>query len=249
MRSLPEAIPDENFLLGLETEELASYLLKFLRRRQQRNELLHLGNFQTSLFAENPGGHKYEHNRRDEINLAISEAWAWLEVQGFLVPAEGGNGAHGFRVLSRRARNLDDQADLKLFSKARRIDKAMLNPRIAQSVWSAFMRGEFDVAAFTAMKAVEVAVREAGGFAAADLGTNLVRDAFHEDNGPLTDMQAERSERQARSHLFAGAIGTYKNALSHRDINIDDPDEALEIVLLANHLLRIVDRRKAANSA
>jgi uncharacterized protein (TIGR02391 family) len=99
------------------------------------------------------------------------------------------------------------------------------------------------------MKAVEVAVREAGGFTAADLGTDLMRDAFHEDRGPLTDMQAEKSERQARSHLFAGAIGSYKNALSHRDVNIDDPDEALEIVLLANHLLRIVDRRKAARLA
>ena len=109
MRSLPEAIPDENFLLGLETEELASYLLKFLRRLQGRKEHLHLANFQSSLFSGNAGGHKYDTNRQDEINLAVAEAWGWLEVQGFLVPASGMKSAHGFKALSRRALKLDDR--------------------------------------------------------------------------------------------------------------------------------------------
>ena len=65
------------------------------------------------------------------------------------------------------------------------------------------------------MKAVEVAVREAGGLGADELGVNLMRKAFHIDNGPLTDMNAERGERQARSDFFAGAIGSYKNSHSH----------------------------------
>ena len=47
------------------------------------------------------------------------------------------------------------------------------------------MRGQFDEAAFHAMKAVEVAVREAGGFSPADLGLDLMRKAFHEENGAV----------------------------------------------------------------
>jgi hypothetical protein len=163
MNSLPEMIPDEEFLLNLETEELAGYVLKFAKQQTQ-NRMLHLGNFQNSLFGPNIGGIKYGQKRQAEITLAVAEAWSWLEVQGLLVTAEGMNGANGFRVLSRRALKLGDQDDLRSFAKARRLEKASLHPRIAQSVWSAFMRGEFDVAAFQAMKAVEVAVREAGSF-------------------------------------------------------------------------------------
>lgn len=72
-----------------------------------------------------------------------------------------------------------------------------------------------------------------------------MRGAFYVDNGPLTDMNAEKGKRPARSGLFACAIGSYENSHSHRDVDLDNPDEAHELVMLANHLLRIVDQRRS----
>jgi len=44
-------------------------------------------------------------------------------------------------------------------------------------------------------------------------------------------MTAEGGEREG----WAEAIASYKNPYSHRDVNLDDPHEALEIILLAIH--------------
>lgn len=106
--------------------------------------------------------------------------------------------------------------------------------------------GSFGFQSFLARVRAGGKLQPAGGFEAGDIGTDLMRKAFHEEAGPLTDKSAERSERQARSSLFAGAIGSYKNPHSHRDVDINEPEVAMEIVLLANHLLRIVDGRLRA---
>jgi uncharacterized protein (TIGR02391 family) len=152
------------------------------------------------------------------------ERLAGIEVQGLLIPAPGMNGSNGLRIFSRRANKMKVPDDITQFARSRRIHKDTLHPRIAQKVWSAFMRGEYDTAIFQVMKAVEVSVREAGGFTTGDIGTDLMRKAFHEDNGPLTDKSVEKSERQARSALFSGAIGSYKNPHSHREIDLNEPN-------------------------
>jgi hypothetical protein len=71
-----------------------------------------------------------------------------------------------------------------------------------------------------------------------------MRKAFDVNCGALTDTTAVPAERQALSDLFAVAIGAYKNPHSHRNVALDNPDEAAEIILLANHLLRIVGARR-----
>jgi uncharacterized protein (TIGR02391 family) len=247
MFQLRQAIPDPDVLLALEPEELAAKLLFLIRRRQDLADRFHAGSLDSELWQQNFDQPSYPRERQAEISLALAEAFAWLEAQGFTVPDAGINGTNGWRRLSRRAHRMETEADFAQYAIARRLPREALHARLAQSVWLAFMRGEFDVAVFQAMKAVEVAVREASGLTA-DLGVRLMRKAFDPKSGPLTDMQAEEGEREARSALFAGAIGSYKNPHSHHDVQLDDAAEAIEIIMLANHLLRIVDSRKAAKT-
>lgn len=242
MRELVTAIPDVDVLLALEPEELAAKLIFLLRARPEA--MFHFGNLRMELGMAGHAG--YPPERLAEVDLALAEAFAWLEAQGLVVPAEGMSGSGGWRHLSRRAQRFENEAAFTDYRTARLLPKELLHPTIATKVWLSFMRGAYPTAVFEAMRAVEIAVREAAGFPQSEIGMRMVRKAFHITTGPLTDMNADEGEREALCALFAGAIGSYKNPHSHRHVPIDTPREAVEIILLASHLLGIVDARVGA---
>ena len=125
------------------------------------------------------------------------------------------------------------------------LPKKLLHPVIEQKIRSSFDSDDYDTAVFIAFKEVEVSVRKAGGFQDTDIGIDLMRKAFKVDGGPLTDSYLPKAESEALQHLFAGAIGLYKNSQSHRTVAITDPKEAAEIIIIASRLIKIVESRNS----
>lgn len=170
----------------------------------------------------------------------LSEAMNWLIAQGLVARDRPGQTSSaqsmfvtraGKRVIVEGIAGVDAAARLN-------ID---LHRRLAR-VRTQFLMGEYELAAFAAMREVEIRVRELAKAENSVIGVKLMRGAFKPGEGPLADPKLDAGEQVGIMELFAGAIGTFKNPPSHRQVDYDNPTEASEIVMLADLLMRILDR-------
>jgi len=172
----------------------------------------------------------------------LTEAWDWLVARGLIASRHPSRNGDGHTFITRRGNALLKDVDgLERLQAERRLD-VDLHPRIRDRIRPQFLLAEYELAAFAALREVEIRVRELSGAPESLVGMKLMNEAFKE-GGQLFDDSLDAGESQAMMALFRGAIGVFKNPPSHRAVDYGgDPVEASEVVLLADLLLRLLDQ-------
>lgn len=245
MATLNDVLPPPPQALELPPEELAVFILKYLSQLPlDGSGHLNRYNFTLSSNVIPYSGRELS----DKMARAFMEAWIWLEREGFLAPKPGDTGNWVF--ITRRGHQLIESfktSDFKAYQLGDLLPSKNLDPVLVKDVRPLFLRGDYDTAIFRAFKEVEVRVRKASKLLPEDIGVQLMRKAFDPKSGMLTDTTVPVAERENLAHLFAGAIGVFKNPSSHREVKIYDPVVAAEAIMFADMLLRFVSLQDAMN--
>lgn len=213
-------------VVGLPLDELALLVLRDARDSQAWN-------WRNWLLAA-----KRAYQNRPDAVQALTEAWSWLLTRGLVVWNSQQSSEHAF-VISRKGRQVLE-VGLPWLRAVERLDIDLL-PVLELKARPQFLRGDFETAAFVAMKEVEVRVRSLAGLSDSLVGTKLMQEAFKgSPPGPLYRSDVDPGESVALMELFKGAIGLFKNPSSHRQVDFSNATEAAEIVLLADLLLRLL---------
>jgi uncharacterized protein (TIGR02391 family) len=169
---------------------------------------------------------------------AIGEAWDWLYIHGLIAYNPNDK---DWAYVTRRGKHVNSADDgLALVRAGTRIELD-LHERLRERIPRQFLLGEYELAAFAAMREVEIRIRELADAAESEIGVKLARRAFNPEKGALSNPDLDGGERVAMMELFAGALGVFKNPPSHRQVEFENVTVASEVVLLADLLLRLLD--------
>jgi uncharacterized protein (TIGR02391 family) len=192
--------------------------------------------YQQEIGEANPGGYrpvrftrvKYKASPESHIDIRQYQRGYDEEGEEAYYPTK-----IGFRFLESEFRRVIKDYTL--------IPESYVHPLILKKSLRLLKAEQFESAVLQAFKVLETSVRKLIGAPSDDVGISLLRRAFHPDSGPLTNMSLPKAEREAFSHYISGAFGYYKNACSHRDVNMNFIS-AFERIVVASDLLKIVEK-------
>ena len=237
---MKSAFPNPEGLLELPIEEAAGLLLEVLISGKDNLKRYGHPSLPVIISVMQNG---YGAQISKELERKIATAWQWLLSEAMICPTPDQNGINGCIFVTELGEQNANRDLAAQYTKSQLLSREHLHPAIQDTVLPLYIRSQYDTAIFEAYKAVEVATRGAAGYGNDRYGTDMMRQAFHADTGPIRNEELEKNERESMAHLYAGAIGLYKNPQSHRTVGIDDPLEAAEVIMFASHLLRVIDRQ------
>ena len=134
--------------------------------------------------------------------------------------------------------NRGQQKGLTLLGK---FDLAVTDELLSSTSRQLYADGHYTRAVEEAFKCLNNVVKDKSGIRHQD-GARLMRAAFSANSPALklneSQSQSDRDEQQGYMDLFAGSMTGIRNPRAHDHRLTDEPEVALEMLVLANHLMR-----------
>jgi len=122
-------------------------------------------------------------------------------------------------------------------------DVLVSDDRLRSTTRDLFYQGHYALAVEEAYKYINDLVKERTG--SQRDGADLMKWAFSPKNPILkiNDMKSKSrvSQQQGYMEILAGCMTGIRNPRAHQHKYHDDPNSALEMILLANHLVRLIN--------
>lgn len=250
-RRLLQIVPSPDDLLLLSSDEFAWALLEDMQarlsdptggmanRESLSGSILSVGAFQSSPASL--------HALAQRLDRAGRDGYANLERWGLAEPASGLNGRNGYIVLTDKGKASVEKTDFERTRVRSLLKEEMLHPLLRGKIYGYFASDDLGTAVFEAFKTVEIEVRRAGSYPGKEHGKILMFKAFAL-GGPLSLSSDDKADSEALAGLFAGALSRFRNPGGHTNRTFQDVFEAMEELMFASRLLRLVDERRPAPS-
>ena len=119
--------------------------------------------------------------------------------------------------------------------------KFVTDPEIVDATRDLFLSGHYNVSVSNAVKAIDVYIKKRLSIHNKS-GTALMNEVFSNNNPKLIwsarNTQSEKDAHEGYRFLFTGVMLGLRNPTTHEFGWVDTADDALECILLAQHLLR-----------
>lgn len=232
-------------ILALSQEELALAVIEAMQERS-RDRTRGMANRKTielpEVFERRDGRYDPQGERklREDVERALRKTYRLLEERELIEADSGINGENGFIVLTAAGAAIQDRVDLEQVRRRAWLQRDMLHTALQGKPYEDFANGHLGEAVYEAFKTVEIAVRDAAGYPDTEFGQSMMMKAFAE-NGPLSLPGEPKTQCDSLAKLFAGAMGRFRNKTAHTRPTYANPLIAIEELMLASRLLRIVD--------
>jgi len=235
-------------VLSMTSDELAWALVEDMQARAQ-NPIAGMISRDNLAGGIMPVAGVYSDGRKNQelaerLDRAGRAAFALLEKWDLAEPASGMNGRNGYMVLTERGKSATERTDFERVRVRCLLKEEMLHPLLRGRIYGYFAADDLGTAVFEAFKTVEIEVRTASGPSAGEFGRALMKKAFG-SGGPLTKPTENKGDWDALTGLFAGALHRFRNPGAHTNRTFADVLEAMEELMLASRLLRMVDKRRS----